>query len=104
MGKKKSHFLSDVKASESTIIRPNLYLISAGLCLLNHYISLGNWSGGGKGTNVKPSLLRIKYNNNLQVYVFNPKLGITFSETSNITELDQAKQSNQKYTGAGYIP
>ena len=39
-----------------------------------------------------------------QVYVINPKLGITFSETSNLTQLEQNKESNQKYTGGGFIP
>ena len=36
--------------------------------------------------------------------MINPKLGITFSETSNITQLEQNKENNQKYTGGGFIP
>ena len=39
-----------------------------------------------------------------QVLVYNPQVGITFSETSNHSMLEQNKNSNQKYTGVGYIP
>ena len=40
----------------------------------------------------------------LQVFVLDPKNGVTFSETSNRTKVEQEKNSNQKYTGVGYIP
>ena len=40
----------------------------------------------------------------LQVLVLDPKNGVTFSETSNRTKVEQEKNSNQKYTGVGYIP
>ena len=68
----------------------------------------GYWSCGGEGelpvSSTSLQRLQSQLSFYLQVYVFNPKLGITFSETSNQTELEQEKQSNQKYTGAGYIP
>jgi len=40
----------------------------------------------------------------VKVYVFNPQLGITFTDTSNKTKMEQNKNSNQKYTGIGYLP
>merc|ERR1711874_775423 len=68
VGKKKSHFLSDLKVYVSLII---IFLLAVGAIVV-------------------------------KVYVINPKLGITFSETSNIPDLEQDKQSNQKYTGGGF--
>ena len=38
------------------------------------------------------------------MFVLDPKNGVTFSETSNRTKVEQEKNSNQKYTGVGYIP
>merc|ERR1719195_1240203 len=40
----------------------------------------------------------------VKVFVLDPKNGVTFSETSNRTKVEQEKNSNQKYTGVGYIP
>merc|ERR1712025_1275490 len=70
VGKKKSHFLSDLKVYVALTI---IFLLAVGAVVV-------------------------------KIYVINPKLGITFSDNSNYTDLEQDKQSNQKYTGGGFIP
>ena len=105
VGKKKSHFLSDLKVSYQLHLLPGqlkLFIIQVYVALIIIFLmAVGavvvkvilQWS-------THTAVISTYY----QVYVINPKLGITFSETSNQTELEQNKQSNQKYTGGGFIP
>ena len=39
-----------------------------------------------------------------KVMVINPQNGVTFSEGSNKTKMEQEINSNQKYTGVGFLP
>lgn len=97
--KKKSHFWSDFKVVFSLLILVGL-AIAAVIVKVNQFIN-------------EPLIMQLKirtllsirnYLHLFQVLVYNPQVGITFSETSNHSMLEQNKNSNQKYTGVGYIP